>query len=126
MAGNNLKRPNRRAQSQMACPQIEKSEAYRTIYALNRSFFLLKENLKRLEDLGIFRVRYLRAFCVMAEELRAGINHELISILREHEERDWAYFGKLHNRWEEQFKDPSDVLLEAKRFKQKLRKAKSR
>jgi hypothetical protein len=59
---------------------------------------------------------------VIAEENRAEVNFELVERLAEREERDWTHFGRLHHEREKKLRDPQDVLIEANRLRQHLKK----
>jgi hypothetical protein len=58
----------------------------------------------------------------MVEETRACINFELVESMHSREQDDWARFGRLRLQWEKRYGDPNDVLIEAKRLKEKLGK----
>ena len=53
---------------------------------------------------------------------RAEVNFELVERLAEREERDWTYFGWRHDEREQKLRDPQDVLIEADRLRQQLKK----
>jgi hypothetical protein len=59
---------------------------------------------------------------VIVEENRAEVNFELIERLAEREERDWTYFGRLRHEREKKLRDPQDVLIDADRLRQQLKK----
>lgn len=104
-------------------PGSEKHRMYQIVYALNRAFAFVVLNFERLEELGAFRRKYLRAFKIMAQELQAGANHEIAETLRDQEEKEWAHYGRLVRAWEKRFEDPHDVILEAKPLTQRSRTA---
>ena len=54
------------------------------------------------------------------------INYELVARLAEREERDWTYFGRLRHEREKKLRDPQDVLIEADRQRQQLKKRRAR
>lgn len=80
-----------------------KTHLYEAVYDLNRAFSLTIEVFERLERQEFYRRDYLRAFRNIAEELRARANHELTAVLRDHEQGDSAYFGRLCRKWERRF-----------------------
>jgi hypothetical protein len=57
-----------------------------------------------------------------AEENRAEVNFELVKWLAEREQRDWTYFPRLRHEREKRLRDPQDVLIEAGRLRQQLKK----
>jgi hypothetical protein len=57
------------------------------------------------------------ALRVIVEENRAEVNFELVERLAEREARDWI----LHEL-EKKLRDPQDVLIEADRLRQRLKK----
>jgi hypothetical protein len=59
---------------------------------------------------------------VTVEENGAEVNFELVERLAQREERDWAYFGRLRHEREKKLRDPEDVLIEADRLRQQLKK----
>jgi len=56
------------------------------------------------------------------EENRAEVNFELVERLAEREERDWTYFGRLRHEREKKLRDPQDVLIDADRLRQRMKK----
>ena len=48
--------------------------------------------------------------------------NELVERLGEREQRDWTYFGWLRLQLEKKLRDPQDVLIEADRLRQQLKK----
>jgi hypothetical protein len=101
----------------------QKLRAYETLFTLNQAFENILADLQRLQRLPFFRREFLREFQVMVEETRACINFELVEAMHSREQDDWARFGRLRLRWEKRYRDPNDVLIEAKRLKEKLGKA---
>jgi hypothetical protein len=92
-----------------------KTHLYEAVYDLNRAFSLTLEVFERLERQEFYRRDYIRAFRNIAEELRARANHELTAVLRDHEQGDSAYFGRLCRKWERRFKSPQDAGILGKR-----------
>ena len=103
---------------------------YETISSLNLGFEQVLENLAYLKELNLFRGKFpnyfVKIFSFTMEEMRAWANFELSEVLGEHAETVWAHFGRLRHHWEKKLQDPNDVLIEAERLKQKLRKAADR
>jgi hypothetical protein len=58
----------------------------------------------------------------MVEENRPDVNSEPVERLAEREERDWTYFGRLRHEREKKLRDPQDVLIEADRLRQRVKK----
>jgi hypothetical protein len=56
------------------------------------------------------------------DENSAEVNFELVELLKEREERDWTYSGRLRHEREKKLRDPQDVLMEADRLQQQLKK----
>jgi hypothetical protein len=48
--------------------------------------------------------------------------NELVGRLAESEESVWTYFGRLHHEREKKLRDPQDVLIEADRLPQQVKK----
>jgi hypothetical protein len=46
----------------------------------------------------------------------------MVERLAESEEREWTYFGRLRHEREKKLRDPQDVLIEADRLRQQLKK----
>jgi hypothetical protein len=103
----------------------QKLQAYEALHALNRGFGEVLEGLTRIIGLG-FRRQLVRHFQVMVEETRAWANFELTATLHEREERDWARYGRLRNRWVKRLRDPNDALIAAERLSQGGRKRSAR
>lgn len=106
MATKEIKRSTLLAQParQRLNPHL-KTRVYELVFRLNRGFSITLANLEELEQSGLFRRDYLRAYRNLAEELRAGANRLLTGKLRDHEEQEWARFGRLKVKWERRFKD---------------------
>jgi hypothetical protein len=102
-------------------PASKKLRVYETLHALNHGFEQVLTELGRLGKLG-FRREVLAEFRVVVEETRAWANFELVETMHDREERDWVRFGRLRHQWEKKLFDPNDVLIEAARRKEELRK----
>jgi hypothetical protein len=106
-------------------PASLKLRVYETLLGLNQGFEQVLTELRRLAKLG-FRRELLAEFQVVVEETRAWANFEVLETMHDREERDWFRFGRLRREWEKKLFDPNDVLNEAERLKEKLRKVAER
>jgi hypothetical protein len=99
---------------------------FTAIADLNREFDLLLADVERLKQFGFFRGEFSNRFAktcrLTIEEMRAWAIFELTEALYTHAEEEWARFGRLLRDWENRFKDPNDILIDAERLKQKLQK----
>lgn len=99
---------------------------FTAIADLNREFDLLLADVERLKQFGFFRGEFSNRFAktcrLTVEEMRAWAIFELTEALYTHAEEEWALFGRLLRDWENKFKDPNDILIDAERLKQKLQK----
>jgi hypothetical protein len=103
-------------------PLPPKLRAYHAVSSLNRAFAFVLLSFERLEELGMFRPKYPRAFKAMTQELQSGANFEITGMLLNREEKERAHFGAVVRKWQKLFEDPRDVLLEAKRVQRRLAK----
>ena len=78
-----------------------KSEIYNALAALNRGFDLALESLTICREKGVLPADYVEEQTVMAEELKAGVNHRLHDKLGTAELGDWTQFGKMRITIEE-------------------------
>ena len=76
--------------------------------------------LDRLRDLQLVRAEYLNAWRTKLESLRAEANEELTDELQEYEQKESARFDQLDREWEQQRRDPDDVLLAARDRKREI------
>ena len=97
-----------------------KLRAYEALHTLNRCFQATLLSLNHLEQLGVFRPEYLDGFKVTLEHTRCWANQELISTLRNFEERESIHFEQLKDEWDRQFLDPDDVFYHARDRKQEI------
>jgi hypothetical protein len=78
---------------------------YDALAALNRDFEQVLRDLERLEELRLFRHRWQREFLKVwratLEETRAWVSFEVLEVLHQKEEREWARFGHMPQRAEE-------------------------
>jgi len=98
-----------------------KLRLYEILYHLNQGFEQALLQLQQLKKLGLGRQAW-KAWEVMVEETRAQINFELVEWLAEREQRDWTFFGRLHQQREKKYRDPQDVLIEAGLLRQRMKK----
>src|SRR5205085_7851785 len=98
-----------------------KLRAYEALYGLNRGFEITLIGLEQLEQLGMFRPEFLNAYKIMVEHVRAQANQELIRTLQDYELRESARFDRLQRDWEDQIRDPNDVLLKAAHRRQAIK-----
>jgi hypothetical protein len=140
MAVNTLTRSPRRAQlhptptlSRMARPRVrrlpkpvERLPVYENLHALNRDFGQVLADLARLQELGVFQHDRGSILRVVVQQTRAWANMELVEVLQPLEQDDRAWFGRIYDRWEKTWKDPNDVLIEARQLLEKRRRAAAR
>jgi len=93
---------------------------------LNRDFEQVLIALARLQGLGVFQGDVENIFSVIVKETRAGANLEIAEFLQIREQDAWAWFGRLHDRWEKRLRDPNDVLIEVELLMEKRRLAAAR
>src|SRR5258708_28342362 len=105
---------------------VERLPVYENLFALNRDFEQVLIDLARLQELGVFQRHLGHIFSVVVKETRAWATIEMAEFLQMREQDAWAWFGRLHARWEKRLRDPNDVLLEAKLLMEKRRAAAAR
>ncbi|SRR6266568_3558455 len=94
---------------------------YQAVSELNHS---LEQTIGKFEQLASFKfLRHdcLKAYQVVIEEIRALANHELLEVLGQREFCNMAYYERLRLKWQDRFKDLSDVHGGGKRYKRPLR-----
>ena|SRR5579859_2647315 len=101
-------------------PASQKLHVYEALHSLNQAFEQVLANLRHLQAFPFFRREFLREFQVVVEETRAWVNFDLIEVMHSREQDDWTRFGRLRLQCEKKYRDPNDVLIEAK---QKPRKS---
>ena len=99
-----------------------KLRIYEYLFLLNQKLQEAVQILKRLEKCSWLRRDFLRSFQVEVEDLRAQTNFEVIEHMSDREQHDWAHFGKLRRKWDQQFEDPDDVYLKAEQREEERRK----
>ena len=105
---------------------VDRLPVYENLFALNRDFEQVLIDLARLQELGVFQRDLGHILSVVVKETRAWANMETAEFLQMREQDAWAWFGRLHARWEKRLRDPNDVLLEAKLLMEKRRFAAAR
>ncbi len=93
---------------------FNKPALYEAISNLNRDLGTVIEDFDRLREFR-FSGRYIDAFIVKIEDLRAWANSEFLERQQSRELKDWNHFGKLDRKFERRFLDPNDVLIDAER-----------
>jgi len=103
--------------------QSQKLRVYETLHSLNEAFEQILTDFRHLQEFPFFNRESLRHFQVVVEETRAWANFDVAEVMHSREQSDWARFGGARQQWEKRFADPDDVLIEADKRKQELRKA---
>lgn len=104
MATSHVTRPPQQA--------VPKAALYAAIADLNRDLDAVLDDFRRLRELR-FRREFMDAFMVKIEDLRCWSNSELLETQHDRELKDWAHWGRLNRRFDQRYRDPEDVLLEA-------------
>jgi hypothetical protein len=97
-----------------------KAAAVRNLYNLNQGFEHVLGQLQQLEKLGLGHRRG-RPSARSSRRTAPRSTSNLVEQLAEREERDWT-FGRLRREREKKLRDPQDVLIEADRLRQQLKK----
>ena len=87
-------------------PHSPKLRIYEYLFLLNQKLQETVQILKQLEKCPWLRRDFLRSFQIEVEDLRAQTNFEVIEHMSDREQHDWAHFGKLRRKWDQQFEDP--------------------
>jgi hypothetical protein len=72
--------------------------------------------------MGLFRPDVAGLFRIMIQETRTGANYDVLEVMHEVEQDDWALFGRLRSRWEKAHQDPLALRIASRRMKEQLRK----
>jgi hypothetical protein len=72
-----------------------KRAIYDSLYTINEAFEQIPEHLEKLRDLGVITAEYVESQRVISEELRAGINFNILDKLQTREDADRLHFGKM-------------------------------
>jgi hypothetical protein len=85
-----------------ARPFPQKAQVYGMLAALNQDFERVLDDLSNLEQFGL-QSRDLSIWRVLVEEVRCETNESISLDLHDREEKDWAYFARLRQKWEKQY-----------------------
>jgi hypothetical protein len=96
---------------------FNKPALYEAIFIMNRDLGLVVDDFNRLREFRFSR-RYIDAFIVKIEEIRAWANGEFLERQHDRELKDWFHWERLDHQFEQRFKDPNDVLIDAKRLQE--------
>jgi hypothetical protein len=95
-----------------------------SVASLNRGFDQVQNEVRTLRKLGLLRGGGSPAFAktcrLMIEELRAWGIAEMTLEINDCADLAWNRWGIRRSRYEEQFRDPKDVLRAAERMKKRL------
>ena len=97
---------------------FNKPALYEAIFAMNRDLGLVVEDFNRLREFRFSRL-FIDAFIVKIEEIRAWANGEFLERQHDRELKDWYHWERLDRKFEQRFKDPNDVLIDAKRLQER-------
>lgn len=108
----------------MATPHVTRTQPhpfpkpalYAAIADLNRDLELVLDDLRKLREFQ-FRRELMDAFIVKIEDLRAWANSEFMEVQLDRELKDCAHWERLDRRFEDQSRDPNDVLIDADRIR---------
>jgi hypothetical protein len=70
----------------------DKLIVYQALARINEAFGVIDTEVARLQNEHIMPFESLYSF--RSEELKAGINHKLVDLLKMREERDWAMWQR--------------------------------
>lgn len=84
----------------------QKAEIYERLSALNREFLAIVQNLRALQQTGLFKAKATKLFGSFAQELQAEINQEFLAALEAWELDDWYEHGKVRAKWEKYLRGP--------------------
>lgn len=123
-SGRSTQHPPEAHASETPQPTSRYVRVFHATADLNQAFDHVLAEVERLKRLGLFRGefpgRFAKTCRLSIEELRAWATFEITEDLYQRADEDWARFGRMLRDWENKFKDPNDVLLEAERLKKKL------
>ena len=109
------KRQNSKNSRHAAFPKnASKVLVYEALATLNRDFEQVGADLERLEGLRLFPRRWQRQFLKVwratLDETRAWVNFEVVKVLHQKEECEWASFARTRQRLEKPSEPLSDLL----------------
>jgi len=110
------KRKNTESVHRAGIPQdASKTQVYEALAAFNRDVEQVLRDLERLGELSLlpdrWQPRFLRVCRATLEETRAWTNFELVDVLRQKEEREWARFARIRQREEEKQSERLGAVL---------------
>ena len=85
------------------CTPLKRS-LYEILYRINDGFDQIANQFQQLDKSGVRR-RAWKRFRLIAEEMRAEVNFELVEFLQERELKDWTDFGRLRLDYEKRHAD---------------------
>jgi hypothetical protein len=91
-----------------------KPQLFEAIAALNRDLGIVIDDLNRLREFRFSR-RDIDSFVTKAERLKALANAELLERQLSRELKDDFHFSKLERKFQQRYRDPNDVLIDAQR-----------
>ena len=103
-------------------PYAEKLVVYEALHALNRDFEQVLADLATLTKMRLFRPHLSKILWIRTQEIRTHVTFEVLEVMHEVEQEDWALFGRLHSRWQKKYEDPDEILLRAEEVKAERRK----
>jgi len=112
MADNEISQFPHSAQPASQSPKLH---IYRILYLLNQGVDSVAAALGSLAKFRLPEREYLRFAQNWLEELRAGVNAEIIERLSERERCDEGRFWKLRRTYEKRWRDPDDVYIDVER-----------
>jgi hypothetical protein len=86
----------------------QKAEIYHTLYEINAAFAAIVVHCQTLQQVGVLSHKYTHRFQSFTQELQSEVNGELLENLDHIEERDWARFGKVRDKWEKYLRGPQE------------------
>ena len=101
-------------------PLATKIHLYKALYRVNRGFEITLNWLKRLSELGLYRVD-LSEHEVNVELARADLNDELTGLLQGYEQEDGYYWSERKSEVDKRRADPDDVFFKANDRKQEIK-----
>jgi hypothetical protein len=72
-----------------------KADIYEALHSINQGFVRALEGLQRLQADGVLTGEFVQDQTVLAQELLAGINYNILNKLQSREEEDRRHFGKM-------------------------------
>lgn len=95
-----MPRPRKRvARAPAICVIPTKRSLYEILYRINEGFDQIVDQFQQLDTSSVRR-RAWKRFRLIAEELRAEVNFELVGFLHERELENWTDFGRLRQKAE--------------------------